>query len=330
MKRYAKQGLALCAMLASGTVLASTTWVQWGGDRAWSNANNWNAGLPATNDEAVIKGDVAPNAQPIVSASDATAEKVSMYNGASLEIAAGGALHNKGVHNAGNSSSSEYSTITVSGTYTVDKEFALGGWGSGSKGRLVVESTGTVNANGAWLIAGHEAGTEGEIIVNGGTLHGGSVVEIGNHGTASLSLNSGFMDATWELRIAYGTSSSGQATINDGLLSVKGLNVGANGPATIDFNGGQVVVGGNGLTQTANATFNFAANGGELVLNGKSVAEVNDMIDNGDGTWNFAGPRSVTDDGNGNTTVMAIPEPATLSLMALVGGAAFALRRRFP
>ncbi len=299
MKKYVKTGMMLCAVLAAGTVLASTTWVHYGQNQAWSNPSNWNNGLP-TNQEAVIKGDIAPGAQPIVSATDATAQKVSMYNGASLQIASGATLHNEGVHNAGNSSSSEYSTTTVSGTYTVGAEFALGGWGSGSKGLLVVESGATVNANGAWLIAGHEAGTEGEIVVNGGTLHGGSVVEIGNHGTASLTLNGGSMDATWSLRVAYGTSSSGQVAINGGLLTVRELNVGANGPATIDFNGGRVVANSGGVVQTANATFNFAADGGELVINdGSSLDDVNQMIDNGGGTWNFAASRSVTPTADG-------------------------------
>ncbi len=294
MNRYAKQGLALCAMLVSGTVLASTTWVNWGGDRTWSTTNNWNNGLP-TNQTAVIKGTTATDGQPIVHVADATTTKVLMNYGASLEIAAGASLHNTGMHVAGDTSG-DYSTTTVSGTYTVDGNFALGGWNSGAKGQLVVESGGTINANGGWLIAGHETGTEGEIIVNGGTLHGAPVVEIGNHGTASLTFNSGFMDASWSLRVAYGTSSSGQVTINDGVISVKGLNVGANGPATIDFNGGRVVVGGNGLAQSANATFNFAVDGGELVINdGSSEADVNWAIDNGGGTWNFGeGYRTVT------------------------------------
>ena len=299
MKRNAKQALALCTMLASGTVLASTTWNNGGGDRAWSTPSNWDNGLP-TNQDAIIEGNIAPDAQPIVSSTNATAQNITMDNGATLDIEAGASLHNTGKHVA-DDTSGNYSITTVSGTYIVDGSFLLGGWNSGGKGRLVINSGGTVTcASSTWFIAGHEENTEGEIIINGGTLQGEFLIKIGNFGSGSLTLNGGFVDASHYLYIASeGTTSSGQITINDGLLSTEELYIGTKGSATIDFNGGRLIVK-NGLTQGPNATFNFATDGGELVINdGSSVAEVNDAIDNGAGTWNFAGQRSVTETAEG-------------------------------
>jgi len=326
MKKHIKLSVALCALLVPGMVMAvNQTWVNWENDQDWSNAGNWNGGaVPAgAADEAYFN--VAGLPAAIVSAPGTTVGRVVMDNGGMFAVASGGNLNNTGQHLSGFSALVD--NTTVSGAYSVGAEFAIGQTGASS---MTVNSGGSVTANGPWLIAGWQGGSTGAITVNGGTVTA-STLGVGWDGAGTLTLNSGAVNATAVMNVAVGAAATGLVEVNGGVLTVAGLNAGAStGSATIDLTGGQIINNG-GFVQNANAVFNIGA--GEFVFATATVADVNWAIDNGGGTWNFAGDngnvRSVTDNGSGGVVVTAIPEPATMGLMALVGGALLGFRRMF-
>lgn len=327
-----KYTIALCALLLPGiTMAAGFTWVNWAGNQDWADGGNWNqaAAVPSTADETHInQGPGVPG--PIVSTAGAETGRVIIDGGSSLTVAAGGNLNNTGQHLAGNGAGSVNNHTSVSGTYSVGTQFGLGA-ANGGAGSLTVNSGGTVTSTGSWLISGWQAGATGDITVDGGVLNA-AFLHVGWSGAGSLTLDNGAsVTSSGAMNVAVDPTATGLVEINGGVLTVAGLNAGAStGSATITLNGGQLINSG-GFVQNANSIFNIGA--GELIFGSSTVADVNWAIDNGAGTWNFAGAngnvRSVTDDGLGTITVTAIPEPATMGLVALFGGAVLGYRRFF-
>lgn len=325
MKKHVKLSVALYALLVPGMVMATQTWVNWQNDQDWSNAGNWNGlAVPTAADDAFFnQGPGVPGA--IVSTAGAVGNRLIMDNGVTVTVAAGGDLTLGTQALLGNGAGSVNNNLVVDGgTLTVTTEFAVGNGGAGS---LTVNS-GTANANGGWLTAGN-AGS-GDIVVNGGALNVLSHMYAGIGGSGNITVNGGTVNIGGQLIGALTGGQTGNLTIAGGTTSAAVLDFNNAGTSTLDLTGGQLIIAG-GLGQDADSTFNVGA--GELLFTGLALADVNWAIDNGGGTWNFAGAngnvRSVTDDGLGTITVTAIPEPATMGLMALFGGVVLGYRRMF-
>jgi len=323
MKKHVKLSVALCALLAPGMVMAvNQTWVNWQADNDWANPGNWNGlAVPTAGDEAHFN--VGAGLEAIVSDPGQVSARVVMDNSAAVTIATGGNLVVGGQALIGSSSAG--SVLLVDGGFlSVGTEFAVG---NGSSGTLIVNS-GTVNANGGWLAAGN--GGSGVITINGGDVNVLNHMYLGIGGSGNVTVNGGTLDMGGQLIGALTGGQIGNLTIAGGTTTAAVLDFNNAGTSTLDLTGGQLVITG-GLGQDADSTFNVGA--GELLFTGLALADVNWAIDNGGGTWTFAGAngnvRSVTDDGFGTITVTAIPEPATMGLMALVGGALLGFRRMF-
>ena len=308
MKKQINYGIALCLLLLPLSAMAvNYTWVNWEATQDWSAPGNWNGDPslePTASDETHINQ--GPGVLgPIVSSNNAVTGRVVIDAGSSLAVAAGGNLSNSGEHHVGNVGGSVNNNTTVSGTYSVGGTFGLGLAATGG-GALTVNAGGIVNANGAWLIAGYASGGSGDITVDGGTLNAG-VFYVGNLGNGTLTVNSGSASSA-VLNVALEPSSTGLVEVNGGILTVTGLNAGhTTGSATVTLNGGQMINNG-GFVQNANTVMNFA--GGELVFTVSSLEDVNDVIDNGSGTWNFAETRSVVSNAQG-VVVSSVPTPPT-------------------
>lgn len=321
MNKYIKLSLLLCALSLPASVIAvNFTWVNWTTDQDWSNGGNWNKGglVPTTADETHFNQ--GPGVLgPIVSSNNAVTGRIVVDNGSSLTIAGGASLNNSGQVVMGNGFGSTSNSIVAIGTLDVATEFGLG-MVSGCDGILTVNIGGTVNALNSWLISGYGDGGTGYIIMDGGTLNAKDLW-VGNLGNGNLTVNSGSVNATNVLNVAVGNSSTGHVTVNGGMLTVAGLNAGANdGTAILNLNGGQVINNG-GFVQNTNAVFNF--DGGELVftLPAFTLEDVNWAIDNGGGTWNFAEARSVVEVG-GNIIISSVTAaaPTIISLTAVSNG----------
>ncbi|RKX43690.1 MAG: hypothetical protein DRP64_07855 [Verrucomicrobia bacterium] len=322
-----KYTIALCALLVPGMAMAvNFTWVNWQADQNWADGGNWNqlGAVPTAADDTHFNQG-AGVAGAVVSTPGATAFGLVMDNVSSLSIATGGTLTLSGQGNIANSAASVGNAISVDGGTFNSQAIALGIAGEAS---LTVNS-GTYNQAGAWLIAGYGAGATGTLNVNGGTMNG-TLLLLGNGGTGNGTVTGGAISLSSQLQIAVGAGSAGHLVMDGGTLTGVGMNFGNGGTAVVDLNGGQLINNG-GTAINGNATINVGA--GEWIFTASSVADVNWMIDNSGATWNFAGAngnvRSVTDDGLGNVTVTAIPEPATMGLMALFGGALLRFRRMF-
>lgn len=309
MKKNIKLNIVLCVLLVPGMAMAvNQTWVNWGGNQDWSQTNNWNGfTVPTAADEAHFNVPSIDGA--IVNSNNAVTGRIVMSNGSSLTIAAGGNLNNSGEHMSGVAGAVD--STTVFGTYSVATAFGIGLAGGSST--LMVNSGGIVTSTGDWMISGWQAGSTGAVTVNGGTIHAGNL-HVGWAGDGSLTLNNGASVTSGVMNVAVDPTAIGLIEINDGVLTVAGLNAGATtGSATITLNGGQLINTG-GFVRNSNAIFNI--NGGEFIFEDATLEGVNSAIDAGIGTWNFAEFRSVVDNGDGSITVSStstLPAPIIVS-----------------
>jgi len=320
MDKYVK--FAICLLLAGSAQAVTTTWVPAGaGD--WTTAANWNTGnVPTAGDDTRIT--VGSVAQVTLNGAGA-AHRLIMENGSGLTIGASGNLVLGAEQTLiGNGAAAPTTSITVDGgVLTGGGNFGLG-IAAGSFTALILNS-GTVNANGGWLAAGY--GGSGDVFVNGGTLNTSAgtpfYVGLNNGSTGGLTVTDGQLVLGSHLIVGSAAGSTGDVVINGGVTTTIALNFGGAGTQSLDLNGGQLITTG-GFAEGANSTFYIGS--GELVFNGgQTLAEVQTLVSGSN--WIFDDTASVVDSGSG-IVVTSIPEPATMGLLVLFGGALLGARRR--
>ncbi len=216
----------------------------------------------------------------------------------------------KGWSSNGGKSPGLYAGTTVG----VDQIVAGGATpGPAAYGYLNIDG-GTLNVSEFGHI-GNGATDNGTITINSGTLNCGTMIpsignlKVGYNGVGTLNMNGGVLNLTTYLGIADGTGATANGTVNlnGGVINANDLLMRKNNIA------GQVasLVIKNGLLKLTNA----------VDLTGK----IQGWIDSG---WirGAAGYDAVTEYANGITTVYAVPEPATMSLLGL--GLLSILRRK--
>lgn len=266
--------------VASDAMAASSTWNNFNGDQLWTNADNWDTApnVPGATDEAHLNANVGP------SILDATVSvgRVVLDNDGALDITSTGNLDvvfsgtpGQGQFLTGNNSTSVNSSVNIDGTLTVAKEFAIGN--QEGTGTMTIGSGGTVNANGDWLLAAHQADSTGTINVNGGTLNVSGFVGLGWVGTGTLNVNGGLVDVSGVMNLGVSNAISvGDINLNGGEVISAGLNIGNNlGSGSLTMadgtrytnNGGFVQSPGSQVTINGSAEFVFVVSPWEDVAN---------------------------------------------------------------
>ena len=304
---------AIGALLAPGMVLAST-WTGTTGD--WADGVNWDTAVPGAADPTHINAGAV--AQANVTTPGALSAQLVMENGSGLTIAAGGNLAVGGQALLGNAPSSVGSTITLDGgQLSVATEFAFGVTGGG----ILDINSGTVNANGPWLMAGYLGGSIGDITLNGGALNTLGPLYVGFDGDGSLTVNDGVVSLNSHLIVGNDLGSIGDVEINGGTVTAQALNFGGAGTQTLDLNGGQLINNG-GFVASPSSTFYIGS--GELIFTASPLEDVQDLVSGSN--WIFDDTALVYDSGSG-IVVTSIPEPGTFGLLAIFGGALIGVRR---
>lgn len=323
MKKHAKLSIAVCALLVPGMVMAGAwTWTNGGGDLDWANAANWDGGaIPGLDETHINNGDaVAINA-----GTAAFSTRLVMDNGVSVSVASTATLDVYGQALWGNAPTSLNNTMHANGTVTVQAELGVGMNGTGV---LNVNAGSSVEVQGAWLIAGYHAGGSGIVNVNGGSLNVVNHMYMGLGGHGDTVVNSGTVNIGGNLIMAANPTASATFTVNGGVTTINGMNMGGGAGTSMlfDLNGGEVINVG-GWADGANASYQV----GDGVLtwapaSATSYDDVHALVSGA--TWTYDDQMYVYEDANG-VHVTSIPEPATMGLMALFGGAMFAARRMF-
>jgi len=231
-------------------------------------------------------------------------------------------------------------TINMNGgTLEVDSYISLGHT-AGASGSMDM-TAGDVSVN-AFVVG---LGGAGDFTMSGGNLVLNSHVRVGESaGEGVWNMQGGLVEAQNYISAGWGTTGIGEENIinmSGGEFRTGDLEIGRYGDGTVNLSGGVINLNYYGNDVYTNGLV-FDSNGGEGLLDitgdgtlnwlgGDFTTEVGafvlsgDIIASGDGQFVSA----VYDSGSNTTVVTAIPEPATLGLLAFLGGTMFWIRRTF-
>jgi hypothetical protein len=238
--------------------------------------------------------------------------------------------------------------VIINGTANTGTWDAIAGWEQ-SAGTLTVGSTGVLNTRS--LLAAHNTGANGTITVDGQVNATGAVIAgwSGTGATGTINVNAGaVVNADGFLEVGGGWDAVGYAAgivnMNGGSMTVTGLDANTytqnvttlnwdwvGGEATINLNAGELWVDGSIGGFQEHGLIDIEE-GATLYLLGDATNAMNWYVSLGTLTANDGTGTIVIDYNNtqaGYTTITAIPEPATLGMLALMGGGMLWIRKRF-
>ncbi len=271
------------------------------GDPSWFTAANWDIGAPGSGDEAWL--DTSVGYGPIVDAAGATA--------ASMIVGIFG--------HDGDLTINAVGELAVVGNIIVANDVA-------DTGSIV--NNGTLGATLTYLHAGSAT------LENNGTLNTTDLIP-GHLATAVTTLsNTGDINATGLFYLTVAGDSL--FNMNGGTVTVGNFNLVQAGTGHLQLDGGTIIAGALGIDGNANNTIDITE--GVLIATGDHSGGLDWMAGNGAGGMEFpvitayGGAGTVVADydvGLNQTTLYAIPEPATLGMVALMGGGILWIRKRF-
>lgn len=156
---------------------------------------------------------------------------------------------------------------------------------------------------------------------------------VGDASGGAMTLNTGAALDVSNWMYVGGVAGSSTLNMNDGTLDVVGnLEWGtrAGGTGHINLYGGTITTAVLGMSGSGTGTMDIEA--GTLIVNGDQTGALSFLQGSG---WitAYGGTGTVMMDYNvtnaGQTTLYAIPEPATLGMVALMGGGILFIRRKF-
>jgi hypothetical protein len=216
--------------------------------------------------------------------------------------------------------------IVTGATVNANDDFILGKH-AGSVGRLIINPGSTINVADRWYNNDNGgSGFDTRVTQNGGTVNIGYRLylndDAGLGSYASWTLNDGIVNVADEIDVSWHLDATAHLTINGGqMYSGEELNFGIGlgdnlGESRLFLNGG--------LFQAEALNFNMADSmilftGGQFRINGSavSVGDMENLI--GAGKIDVSGAPAYVVYTDGDYTVLAVPEPSTLMLLA-VGG----------
>lgn len=319
-----KKVLLTAAILASLAV-NSFGWSEWnyaGGSHSWDNAANWGGAVPTSSDDPIMRdaGDGYAEVGPGVHAAGNT---MWMYGGGDATLKVNGGNLALGQLRIAVDAGNKYVQVTNGGVVSLSSDSTVGQGGVGS---LSVSGMGSsVNQTGGWTYMGYGGsgnihvsdhatasfgtirGWNGTITVDSGAkLYTNSDTTIGEAGgSVNMIINGGTVkeNAGW---MYVGFGGNGHIAIgNGGLLSVIALAMDNAATDNVDLSGTGAIEIRDARPIDIAFQMNYYAGQGLLTVNGGQSAV---------GMLSFA-----VDPGTQYTTVTIIPEPITLTILALGG-----------
>ena len=255
------------------------------GDPSWFTVANWDVGVPGAADDVWL--DTSVGYGPVVDAAGAVGNimTVGIYgHDGDLTISAAGELSLSG--------------ITLVGDTIVDKGSVLNNG---------IYNTGTIYMRGE------------STLVNNGTLTTPGNIQLGDMaGSTSLFTNTGVVNVgTWFI-VSVDSTEPAIFNMNGGLMVNAHMvqNNSGNGHSIINLNAGIISNSTAALDGTANSL--IVVDNGKMYIAGDQTATIDFLISSGFVTGKDSKTAYSSFDGT-NTELGAIPEPATLGLLAVFG-----------
>ncbi len=253
----------------------------------------------------------------------------------------GGALPTGGA-GTGNARIRDLNTVTLAIPGALGNNLWLGaGAGADRSGTLTILPGGTLSLSGQTFVGGSGGITTGTLNINaGGTLQGSDIVFMGRDNATGFATVDGTWNTGGALWMGVQGAGAGTLMINDGgIVTVNGqLGLGWQaGPGNTGGSGTIVVADGGQLsllTPWNNANSIQAGSvmninlGGTVIASGNKVTSANDYFTTGRIATDGTGISATYDSGSNTTTIVAIPEPATLGMVVAFGGALLFIRRK--
>jgi len=295
--------LLICAVVAALAGSVSATLWQGDVDDLWSNGNNWT-------DDSYTGADVgvptASTAVGILNPGGAAAARVDAPGAVAQSITMGKWSH------------PGHLVVDAAGTLETTAHILMGQEGLASS----VINSGQITVGSVLYSRGVD-----NSFVNNGTLITGGIV-LGDSATAASTFsNTGDVTINGWLHLSLDSPTPVMFNMNGGTLAADKLQMNAGGSAQLNLHGGTMTFVDLGLDGSGSYTMNVTGDG-TLIANGDHTGGLDFMIGSGFITGD-AGLAAVYDVGTGKTTLSVIPEPATWSLIALMGGGLLMVRRRF-
>lgn len=242
--RLSLAALALNVLLLSPTASA-TDWTN-PGTGSWSDAANWNGGVPVSvffnwmngTDGVISNGGTAQ-----VTGSSAARGALVGYGGTgSLQILAGGSLTTY-LNTVGNAPVFD----TPEGTGTVDV------WGTWQNSNFIQIGQGTINIHAGgriqWgtILVGSDEDYDGTLNVSGfinPSMAGTVYMSIGAQGNGRLNLESGGSISGTAVLVGASATGRGIAQVDGGTWAANSMSIGASGHGEVNLVGGTITVGG--------------------------------------------------------------------------------------
>jgi fibronectin-binding autotransporter adhesin len=303
MRRRTTFLLAAAICIPRLAAAQTTDWTNAAGDGSWSNAANWDNGVPGAGFTANVTNSLG-----------VTQTVTYDYAGPAVSLAA------VNVNVTGASSNSVSEILSISANTLASEQESVGGFSGSTLGGVgvgTINQAGGLNAMGAGsLVLGYNAGDQGFYNLSAGAVSDGDNEYIGMSGAGVFNQSGGSNVDTNEFPnfLGYSAGSTGNYNLSNGSVSAAGFVVGDSGAGIFNQSGGTVTCGNFplSLANEPGGTGTYILSGGSLTCGGwEMIGEA------GPGVFNQTGGSNVS-----GGTVNLAPNTGGTGSYSLTGGTA--------